>query len=131
MQKQRIWYRKPKAALIEQKRSTIVAAARESFLESGYSQASMDGIARIAGALTDSRMLLSHPYLVPGGSPIWCATKIWQIAAASALTDEMRFSHDIHPASRKVDLRLTGAVPKIGSGADVLELLRGSTPAQA
>jgi hypothetical protein len=42
---------------------------------------------------------------------------------------EMRFSHDIHPASRKVDLRLTGAVPKIGSGADVLELPRGSAPA--
>ena len=39
----------PKAALMEQKRSAIVAAARESFLESGYSQASMDGIARAAG----------------------------------------------------------------------------------
>ena len=42
----------------------------------------------LLGALTDSRMLLSHPYLVPGGSPAWCVTKIWQIAAASALTDE-------------------------------------------
>src|SRR5258708_16810408 len=39
----------PKAALMEQKRTTIVAAARESFLESGYSQASMDGIAKAAG----------------------------------------------------------------------------------
>jgi TetR/AcrR family transcriptional repressor of mexJK operon len=39
----------PKAALMEQKRTAIVAAARESFLESGYSQASMDGIARLAG----------------------------------------------------------------------------------
>jgi len=39
----------PKAALMERKRTAIVAAARESFLESGYSQASMDGIARLAG----------------------------------------------------------------------------------
>jgi AcrR family transcriptional regulator len=39
----------PKAALMEHKRSVIVAAARESFLQSGYSQASMDGIARRAG----------------------------------------------------------------------------------
>jgi AcrR family transcriptional regulator len=39
----------PKAALMEEKRAAIVAAARESFLESGYSQASMDGIARVAG----------------------------------------------------------------------------------
>jgi AcrR family transcriptional regulator len=39
----------PKAALMEQKRTAIVAAARKTFLESGYSQASMDGIARIAG----------------------------------------------------------------------------------
>jgi AcrR family transcriptional regulator len=39
----------PKGALMEQKRTAIVAAARESFLESGYSQASMDGIARLAG----------------------------------------------------------------------------------
>jgi AcrR family transcriptional regulator len=38
----------PKAALMEQKRTAIVAAARESFLESGFSQASMDGIARLA-----------------------------------------------------------------------------------
>ncbi len=38
----------PKGALMEQKRAAIVAAARESFLESGYSQASMDGIARLA-----------------------------------------------------------------------------------
>jgi AcrR family transcriptional regulator len=38
----------PKAALMEQKRTAIVAAARQAFLESGYSQASMDGIAESA-----------------------------------------------------------------------------------
>jgi AcrR family transcriptional regulator len=39
----------PKAALMETKRAAIVAAARESFLQNGYSQASMDGIAGAAG----------------------------------------------------------------------------------
>ena len=39
----------PKAPLMEQKRAAIVSAAQESFLESGYSQASMDAIARTAG----------------------------------------------------------------------------------
>jgi AcrR family transcriptional regulator len=39
----------PKAPLMERKRAAIVAAARESFLQSGYSQASMDGIANAAG----------------------------------------------------------------------------------
>jgi len=38
----------PKAALMEQKRTAIVAAARQSFLDSGYSQTSMDGIAELA-----------------------------------------------------------------------------------
>ena len=38
----------PKAALMEQKRTAIVAAARHAFLESGYSQTSMDGIAEAA-----------------------------------------------------------------------------------
>jgi AcrR family transcriptional regulator len=38
----------PKAALMEQKRTAIVAAARRAFLESGYSQTSMDGIAEAA-----------------------------------------------------------------------------------
>lgn len=39
----------PKASLLEQKRNAIVAAARESFLLKGYSEASMDGIALSAG----------------------------------------------------------------------------------
>src|SRR5260370_39621490 len=34
---------------MEQKRTAIVAAARRAFLDSGYSQASMDGIAESAG----------------------------------------------------------------------------------
>ncbi|HTG15866.1 MAG TPA: TetR/AcrR family transcriptional regulator [Blastocatellia bacterium] len=38
----------PKAALMEQKRTAIVAAARRAFLESRYSQTSMDGIAEAA-----------------------------------------------------------------------------------
>jgi AcrR family transcriptional regulator len=38
----------PKAALMEQKRTAIVAAARRAFLDSGYSQTSMDGIAESA-----------------------------------------------------------------------------------
>jgi len=38
----------PKAALMEQKRSAIVAAARQAFLDSGYAQTSMDGIAELA-----------------------------------------------------------------------------------
>jgi AcrR family transcriptional regulator len=38
----------PKAALMEQKRMAIVAAARRAFLDSGYSQTSMDGIAEAA-----------------------------------------------------------------------------------
>jgi len=38
----------PKAALMEQKRSAIVAAARRAFLDSGYAQSSMDGIAELA-----------------------------------------------------------------------------------
>jgi AcrR family transcriptional regulator len=38
----------PKAALMEQKRTVIVAAARQAFLENGYSQTSMDGIAESA-----------------------------------------------------------------------------------
>ena len=38
----------PKAALMEQKRTAIVAAARRAFLEGGYSQTSMDGIAEAA-----------------------------------------------------------------------------------
>ncbi len=38
----------PKAPLMEQKRTAIVAAARRAFLESGYSQTSMDGIAEAA-----------------------------------------------------------------------------------
>jgi len=38
----------PKAALMEQKRTAIVAAARRAFLDSGYSQTSMDGIAEAA-----------------------------------------------------------------------------------
>jgi AcrR family transcriptional regulator len=38
----------PKAALMEQKRTAIVAAARRAFLESGYSQTSMDAIAELA-----------------------------------------------------------------------------------
>jgi AcrR family transcriptional regulator len=39
----------PKAALMEHKRSAIVAAARRAFLDGGYSQTSMDSIAEIAG----------------------------------------------------------------------------------
>jgi TetR/AcrR family transcriptional repressor of mexJK operon len=39
----------PKAPLMERKRTAIVAAARKSFLQSGYSDASMDGIADAAG----------------------------------------------------------------------------------
>ncbi|WP_433966527.1 TetR/AcrR family transcriptional regulator [Tunturiibacter gelidiferens] len=38
----------PKAALMEQKRTAIVAAARRAFLDSGYAQTSMDGIAELA-----------------------------------------------------------------------------------
>jgi AcrR family transcriptional regulator len=38
----------PKAALMEQKRIAIVAAARRAFLDSGYAQTSMDGIAEFA-----------------------------------------------------------------------------------
>jgi len=38
----------PKAALMEQKRTAIVAAARRAFLDSGYSQTSMDAIAEFA-----------------------------------------------------------------------------------
>jgi AcrR family transcriptional regulator len=38
----------PKAALMEQKRTAIVAAARQAFLDSGYAQTSMDGIAELA-----------------------------------------------------------------------------------
>jgi AcrR family transcriptional regulator len=38
----------PKAALMEQKRIAIVAAAKRAFLESGYSQTSMDVIAEFA-----------------------------------------------------------------------------------
>ena len=38
----------PKAALMEQKRKAIVAAARRAFLDGGYSQTSMDGIAEAA-----------------------------------------------------------------------------------
>jgi TetR/AcrR family transcriptional repressor of mexJK operon len=38
----------PRAALMEQKRTAIVAAARQTFLENGYSQTSMDGIAELA-----------------------------------------------------------------------------------
>jgi AcrR family transcriptional regulator len=38
----------PKAALMEQKRMAIVAAARQAFLDSGYSETSMDGIAEAA-----------------------------------------------------------------------------------
>jgi AcrR family transcriptional regulator len=38
----------PRAALMEQKRTAIVAAARQTFLDSGYSQTSMDGIAELA-----------------------------------------------------------------------------------
>ena len=38
----------PKAPLMEQKRTAIVAGARRAFLESGYSQTSMDGIAEAA-----------------------------------------------------------------------------------
>jgi AcrR family transcriptional regulator len=38
----------PKAALMEQKRSAIVAAARRAFLDSGYAQTSMDAIAELA-----------------------------------------------------------------------------------
>ncbi len=38
----------PKAALMEQKRSAIVAAARRAFLNAGYSLTSMDGIAELA-----------------------------------------------------------------------------------
>jgi AcrR family transcriptional regulator len=38
----------PQAALMEQKRTAIVAAARRAFLNSGYSQTSMDGIAELA-----------------------------------------------------------------------------------
>jgi len=39
----------PKAALMEQKRTAVVAAARRSFLDGGYSQTSMDAIAELAG----------------------------------------------------------------------------------
>jgi AcrR family transcriptional regulator len=39
----------PKAPLMERKRAAIVDAARESFLQSGYSDASMDGIADASG----------------------------------------------------------------------------------
>jgi AcrR family transcriptional regulator len=38
----------PKAVLMEQKRAAIVAAARRAFLDGGYSQTSMDGIAEAA-----------------------------------------------------------------------------------
>ena len=38
----------PKAALMERKRGAIVAAARQTFLENGYGQASMDRIAESA-----------------------------------------------------------------------------------
>ena len=38
----------PQAALMERKRTSIVAAAKQSFLDSGYSQTSMDGIAELA-----------------------------------------------------------------------------------
>jgi AcrR family transcriptional regulator len=38
----------PKAALMEQKRTAIVTAARRAFLDSGYSKTSMDGIAEAA-----------------------------------------------------------------------------------
>jgi AcrR family transcriptional regulator len=38
----------PKAALMEQKRIAIVAAARRAFLDSGYAQTSMDAIAEFA-----------------------------------------------------------------------------------
>ena len=39
----------PKAALMEQKRDAIVVAALKSFLQSGYSQASVDAMAAAAG----------------------------------------------------------------------------------
>jgi AcrR family transcriptional regulator len=39
----------PKAALMERKRTAVVAAARENFLLKGYAEASMDGIALAAG----------------------------------------------------------------------------------
>jgi AcrR family transcriptional regulator len=39
----------PKAPMMERKRAAIVAAARETFLQNGYSEASMDGIAEAAG----------------------------------------------------------------------------------
>jgi AcrR family transcriptional regulator len=38
----------PKAALMKQKRTSIVTAARRAFLDSGYSQTSMDAIAEFA-----------------------------------------------------------------------------------
>jgi TetR/AcrR family transcriptional repressor of mexJK operon len=38
----------PKAALMEQKRTAIVTAAKRAFLDGGYSQTSMDGIAEAA-----------------------------------------------------------------------------------
>lgn len=38
----------PRAALMEQKRTAIVVAARQTFLDTGYSQTSMDGIAELA-----------------------------------------------------------------------------------
>jgi AcrR family transcriptional regulator len=38
----------PKAALMEQKRTAIVTAARRAFLDGGYSQTAMDGIAEAA-----------------------------------------------------------------------------------
>ena len=76
--------------LVSSSRSAAAAGGEEvlpagSYFTTANKQASMS----LSGALTDSRMLLSHLYLAPGESPAWCATKIWQMAATSALTNEM------------------------------------------
>lgn len=35
-------------------------------------------------------MLLSHPYLAPGGSPAWCATRVRRVVIDFVLADEKR-----------------------------------------
>lgn len=42
------------------------------------------------GALTDLRMLLSHLYLAPGGSPAWCFTRVCRMVIDLVLVDEKR-----------------------------------------
>ncbi len=51
----------------------------------------------LPGPLTASRMLLFHPYLVPGGSPAWCVTRVCRMVIDLALADETRLDDDSIP----------------------------------